>query len=152
MEEVREENRREHVRFEANVPLFAELSLWKANGKELGSRTQRVIINNLSLGGCCFETFLELPIREDVEWLLNMRLGKYSINLRGIVVRRERSDGYQIYGAKWVLTGLERQALQYRLNEYVRLVLVSSPHIHALYKKLSTRNDDGRFRHLDVSS
>ncbi|RKP53179.1 PilZ domain-containing protein [Cohnella endophytica] len=152
MEEEKEDNRRESVRFGFNVPLFAELSLRSVNGSEVGSRSQRVMLNNVGMGGCCFVTFLQLPVREDVEWFLKMRLGNYSLSLRGIIVYRNEVEGYQSYGAKWVLTGLERQALQYRLNEYVRNVLVSSPHIHTLYKKLSARNDDSEFRHLDVSS
>ncbi|MFC5404991.1 PilZ domain-containing protein [Cohnella soli] len=145
-------NRREHVRFEMNVPLFAELSLNSVGGREMGSRKQRVIIRNVSFGGCCFSTFLRMPVRDDVEWTLKLILGHYPATLRGVIVHSGEADGLFQYGVRWTLTELERQTLHYRLNDYVRNVLVRSPHIHTIYKQLTRKYESGKFKKFDVTS
>jgi hypothetical protein len=152
MNEERMENRREYIRFQLTVPLFAELSLWQIREREMRSRSQRVLLNNISVGGCLFTTNLLLPVREDVEWLLKLQLGHYTVKARAIVLHTGQEDGLIRYGVRWVMSGMERQAFQYRLNEYMRMVLVSSPHIHTLYNKISERKSDGRFKKLDVTS
>ncbi|MFC5472164.1 PilZ domain-containing protein [Cohnella suwonensis] len=151
-ESENETNRREYVRFETNVPLFAELSLRSVGGREMNSRKQRVIIHNVSFGGCCFSTFLRMPVRDDVEWTLKLLLGNYPATLRGVIVHAGEAEGLFNYGVRWALTGLERQTLHYRLNEYVRNVLVGSPHIHTIYKQLTLRYEGGQFKRFDVTS
>jgi hypothetical protein len=152
MEEEIQENRRESIRFGLIAPLFAELSLWRVKDREIRSRTQRVLLNNISAGGCQFKTHLQIPPRDDVEWLLKFQLGKYSVKLRVIIMNKDEEEGLQVYGCRLAMTGLERQSFQYRLNEYLRTVLLSSPHIHTLYKKIADRDNDGFFRKLDVTS
>ncbi|MCD9023687.1 hypothetical protein [Cohnella silvisoli] len=152
MDEEIQENRRENIRFELIVPLFAELSLWRVKEREIRSRTQRVLLRNISAGGCRFKTHLHIPPRDDVEWLLKFQLGNYSLKQKVIIVNTCQEEGLQVYGGCWTMTGLERQSFQYRLNEYLHTVLVSSPHIHTLYKKIAGRDDDGQFRKLDVTS
>jgi hypothetical protein len=152
MEEEKQENRRESFRFELIVPLFAELSLWRVKDREMRSRTQRVLLNNISAGGCRFKTHLQIPPRDDVEWLLKFQLGKYAAKLRVFIVNVGQEEGLQVYGCRWAMTGLEHQSFQYRLNEYLHAVLVSSPHIHTLYKKMADRDNDDYFRKLDVTS
>jgi hypothetical protein len=152
MDEEIQENRRESIRFELIVPLFAELSLCRIKDRELRSRTQRILLNNISPGGCQFKTHLQIPPRDDVEWLLKFQMGKYAAKFRVIILNAGHEEGLQVYGCRWAMTGLERQSFQYRLNEYLHAVLVSSPHIHTIYKKIADRDNDGHFRKLDVTS
>lgn len=152
MEEQLEENRREYIRFKLITPLFAELSLWRVNEREMRSRSQRVLFNNISVGGCQFSSNLLIPIRDDVEWLLKLQLGHYTVKARAVILHASQEDGLYAYGARWIMTNLERQAYQYRLNEYLRMVLVTSPHIHTLYKRIIDRNSDGYFKKFDVTS
>ncbi|BBI31759.1 PilZ domain-containing protein [Cohnella abietis] len=152
MEDEIQEHRREHIRFELTTPLYAELSLLRVQEREIGSRSQRVMLNNISLGGCQFKTHLQIPLRDDVEWLLKLKLGHYLIQLKAVVVNVAEDEGLYLYGVKWILTGLEKQSFQYRLNEYLRIMLISSPHIYKLYQKIADRSNDGQFKQLDVSS
>jgi hypothetical protein len=152
MEEEIIENRREHIRFELSVPLFAEFSLGRVKEKEIKSRSQRVLLTNISAGGCQLKTFLQIPPRDDVEWLLKLQLGKYATQLKAVIVRCTEEEGLQVYGLRWIMTGLECQTFKYRLQDYLFSVLVSSPHIHTLYRKIAARNSDGLFRQLDVNS
>jgi hypothetical protein len=152
MDEEMQENRRESIRFELIVPLFAELSLCRIKDRELRSRTQRILLNNISPGGCQFKTHLQIPPRDDVEWLLKFQMGKYAAKFRVIILNAGHEEGLLVYGCRWAMTGLERQSFQYRLNEYLHAVLVSSPHIHTIYKKIADRDNDGHFRKLDVTS
>lgn len=152
MEEERTENRRKHIRFELIVPLFAEFSLWRVKDKEIKSRTQRVLLTNISAGGCQLKTFLQIPPRDDVEWLLKLQLGKYTTQLKAVIVRSTEEEGLQVYGLRWIMTGVEYQTFKYRLHEYLFSVLVSSPQIHTIYRKIAARNSDGLFRQLDVTS
>ncbi|WP_256758976.1 hypothetical protein [Cohnella sp. WQ 127256] len=152
MDDVLVENRREHIRFKLTTPLFAELSLWRVDVREIRSRKQVILLNNMSVGGCQFTTNLLIPVREDVEWLIEYRMGHYFVKLRTVIVHTGHEDGLHTYGARWLMTGLERQAYQYRLNDYMQKVIISSPHIHTLYKKISDRNNDGQFRQFDVTS
>ncbi|QMV43214.1 PilZ domain-containing protein [Cohnella cholangitidis] len=146
------ENRRQHLRFQLTVPLFAELSLWQIREREMRSRSQRVMLNNISVGGCLFATALVLPVRDDVEWLLKLQLGHYTVKARAVILHAGQEDGLSRYGVRWIMSGMERQAFQYRLNEYMRMVLVSSPHIHTLYNKISERKADGQFKKFDITS
>jgi hypothetical protein len=152
MDEEIQENRREYIRFELHVPLFAELSLARVQERELKSRTQRVLLNDISLGGCQFKTYLLIPARSDVEWSFKLQLGKYFLNLKAIIVRSAQEDGFYVYGVCWKMTNFERHALHYRLNEYLFSVLVSSPHILTLYRKIVERKANGHFRGLDITS
>ncbi len=152
MEEELQLNRRKHIRFELNSPLFSEISLCRVKEREIRSRTQRILLYNISAGGCQFKTHLRIPPREDVEWLIKLQFGKYTTQLKANIVRTTQEEGIHIYGGCWKMTGLERQTFQYRLNEYLHSLLVSSPHILALYRKISDRNNDGHFRQLDVTS
>lgn len=152
MVEELQENRRKSIRFELIIPLFAELSLWRVKDREMRSRTQRVLLTNISTDGCKFKTHLLIPPRDDVEWLLKFQLGKYTAKLRVIIVNAGEEEGLQVYGCRWAMTGLESQSYQFRLNEYLYTVLVSSPHIHTLYKKIADRGNDGHFRKLDVTT
>ncbi|WP_239618859.1 PilZ domain-containing protein [Cohnella mopanensis] len=152
MDGERTENRREHIRFQLTVPLFADLSLSQVKERELRSRIQRVLLNNISVGGCQFTTNLILPVRDDVEWLLKLQLGHYTVKARAVILHTDNEEGLARYGVRWVMSGLERHAFQYRLNEYMRMVLISSPHIHTLYNKISERKSDGLFKKFDVTS
>ncbi|TVY01135.1 PilZ domain-containing protein [Cohnella terricola] len=145
-------NRRTHVRFRFQTPFLAELSLWRVRDRGLRSRAQKVIVRDISLGGCSFISKLQLPLREDVEWLVQLELGHYTAKPRLILLHRREEEGSIVYGGRWIMTALERQAFQFRFNDYVRLMLLESPHIHTLYKKIADRNDDGQFKHLDVTS
>jgi len=152
MDEENGVNRRAHVRFRFQTPFLAELSLWRVRGRSYRSRVQKVIVRDISLGGCSFISTLQLPLREDVEWSVKLELGHYIAKPRLILLHRRQEEGSNVYGGRWILTGLERQAFQFRFDDYVRLMLIESPHIHTLYKKISDRNDDGHFKHLDVTS
>jgi len=152
MMEGLEGTRRQHMRFKLNAPLFAHLSLCRVKERDIESRAQRVMLNNISVGGCQFTTNLLIPVRDDVEWKLRLQLGHYWVKLKAVVVHYAEAEGLYHYGVRWKINGLERQALQYRLNEYLRLIFVSSPHIHSLYKKLANRNCDGQFKPFDATS
>jgi hypothetical protein len=111
-----------------------------------------VLLHNISLGGCRFTTSLQIPVRDDVEWQIKLQLGHYNVKLRAVVLHESEEEGLNAYGVKWLMTGVEKQAFQYRLGEYLRLVLVSSPHIVTLYKKIADRHNDDFFKKLDVTS
>jgi len=145
-------NRRVHIRFRPQTPIYVELSLWQVRERELRSRAQRVVLRDIGLGGCSFATSLRLPIRDDVEWMVELQLGHYTAKPRIVLLHSGEEDGLFFYGGEWRMTGLERQAFRYRFDEYVRLMLIASPHIHALYKKVADRFDDGGFKRLDVTS
>ncbi|XID92825.1 PilZ domain-containing protein [Paenibacillaceae bacterium WGS1546] len=146
------ENRRAFVRFKPQAPLYVELSLHQVGQTEIGSRVQRVLLQDISLGGCRIATSLALPVREDVEWTVKLQLGFYTAKPRYVIVHSGREDGLYSYGGRWEMTGLERHAFQYRFHEYMKLLMASRPHIRALYKKLAERDMDERFKRLDVTS
>ncbi|OXS61645.1 hypothetical protein B1A99_03235 [Cohnella sp. CIP 111063] len=145
-------NRRAHIRFRPLTPVYVELTLWQVRDRELRSRAQRVLLRDIGLGGCSFATNLRLPVRDDVEWMVEVQLGHYAAKPRIVLLHCGEEDGLFFYGGQWKMAGLERQAFQYRFDEYVRLMLSASPHIHALYKKVIDRRDDGEFKRLDVTS
>lgn len=151
MDENSAENRREFVRLRLTIPIFAELSLSRIGEREMRSRTRRVNMEDIGPGGCRFTTWLRLPSREDVEWLLKFRLGKHFIHLKAQVLWSDADDeGMFTHGAKWRMTEFERQVYRYRLYEFMRTMLVASPHIHMLYKKMAARSQEEPVRRLDL--
>lgn len=145
-------NRRKHIRFGLYIPLYAELSLHRVGAQYRRSRSTKVLLDNISFGGCLFRTNLILPPREDVEWLLKLRFGTYTMHVKAIVVRASGEDGYYLYGAKWKLSPYERHLFQYRLNEYLQATYVFAPHIQTLYRLVMERSADQYFKRLDIIS
>lgn len=152
MSEEGKDNRREHIRFKLHVPLYAELTLHRVGGREMRSRTQKVLLDDISCGGCLFRTYLELPAREDVEWRMKLDLGEFAIRAIAIVVRSFEEEGYHMHGARWKLTDYEKRLFHYRLNRYLQSVYAFPPHIQTLYRKVNERGDDGQFKRLDLST
>ncbi|MFC4597470.1 hypothetical protein [Cohnella hongkongensis] len=151
MSEQRVVNRRAHLRFRPQSPVYVELMLWRIRDSERRSRAQRVLLRDIGLGGCSFATHLRLPIRDDVEWRIEMQLAGYTACPRIVLLHGgAEDDGRHYYGGQWRMNGAELLAFQYRFEEYVRLMLLESPHIHTLYKKVSDRRDDGEFKRLDA--
>ncbi len=142
--------RREHIRFKLHVPLYAELTLQRVGGREMNSRTQKVLLDDISFGGCLFRTHLQLPVREDVEWRMMLPLGSFVIRATTVVVRAYEEEGYFLHGARWVQSDYEKHLFQYRLNRYLQAAYAFGPHIQTLYRKVNERGDDGRFKRLDL--
>lgn len=152
MKQEERENRREHVRFSLHVPLYAELTLHRVGGRELRSRTQKVLLDDISFGGCLFRTHLQLPPRPDVEWVFRLQLGSYTVHLKGIVLRAKVDEGYCLYGVRWMLSAYESHLFRYRLNEYMLATYSFGPHIQAFYRKLAERRADSSFKRLDYTT
>lgn len=152
MENEENQNRREHIRFGLHIPLFAELSLHRVGELELHSRSQRVLLDNISFGGCLFRTHLRIPPRQDVEWLFKLQLGTNTVHSKGIVLRVREDEGYCLYGAAWKQSTYESRLFRYRLNKYLHATYVLGPHIEAFYRKLSERSVDGTFQRWDFST
>ena len=152
MSEEGKDNRREHIRFKLYVPLYAELTLLRVGGREMRSRSQRVLLDNISYGGCLFRSYLQLPARDDVEWAMRLDFGSYEIRAIAVIVRAYAEDGYAMYGVRWKLTDYEKHVFHYRLNQYLQTVYDFPPHIQTLYRKVNERDDDGRFKELDMST
>jgi hypothetical protein len=127
-----------------------ELIVYRLNHKELISRPIKVFMIKLGPHGCEFQSYMNIPLRDDVEWLLKQQMGSYMAHLNGVIVSSEQAYGWWTYEMKWTLSGFAKQSFEYRLNAYMQTVLVNSPHILSLYRAISERND-GEFRHLDVS-
>ncbi|WP_027087596.1 PilZ domain-containing protein [Cohnella panacarvi] len=145
-------NRRKYIRFGLYAPLYAELSLHRVGAQYRRSRSAIVLLDNISFGGCLFRTNLIIPPREDVEWLLRLRFGRYAMHAKAIVVRSGDEEGYNLYGAKWKLSAYERHLFQYRLNEYLQATYVFAPHIQTLYRQVMERTADQQFKKFDIIS
>lgn len=146
------QNRRLHVRFGLHVPLYADLYLHRVGDREITSRTLKVLLDNISYGGCLFRTHLQIPPRPDVTWMLKLRLGQSTMRLKGIIVRGQAEEGYSLYGVTWKLSAYESQIFRYRLNEYLQATYVFAPHIQTLYRKIAERSEDSRFKRLDFTT
>lgn len=145
-------NRREYIRFNLYIPLYAELSLYRVGNQCRKSRSLKVILDNISFGGCLFRTHLIIPPREEVEWLLKLQLGRNTMHIKAVVVRSSKEEGFFLYGVKWRLSAYERHIFQYRLNEYLSATYVFGPHIQTLYRKVMERISDQPFNKLDIIS
>ncbi|MBO9597677.1 MAG: PilZ domain-containing protein [Cohnella sp.] len=145
-------NRRKHIRFALYLPLYAELSLHRVGSQYRRSRSIKVLLDDISFGGCLFRTGLIIPPRDDVEWLLKLRFGTYAMHAKAIVVRSSEEEGYYLYGVKWKLSAYERHLFQYRMNEYLQATYVFAPHIQTLYRQVMERAADQQFKKLDIIS
>ncbi len=145
-------NRRKSIRFGLYIPLYAELSLHRVSAMYRRSRSTRVLLDNISIGGCLFRTNLILPPRDDVEWLFKLQFGRYTMHVKAIVVRTTEEEGYYLYGAKWKLSPYERHLFQYRMNEYLQATYVFAPHIQTLYRQVMERTADQQFKKFDIIS
>lgn len=138
--------------FKLQVPLFAELSVYRVQERPVTSGSQRVLLTHVHFEGCRFRTHLRIPARSDVLWSLKLTLGHHSIQLKAVIMRLIQEDGLFLYEANWKMTNADRYAYQVRLYEYLQSTLAASPHILALYKKITERQAFGQFRKYDISS
>lgn len=145
-------NRRQHLRFGLHIPLFAELSLSRVGEMEMRSKSQRVLLDNISFGGCLFRTHLRIPPRSDVLWSFKLQMGIHIVHTKGIVLRASEEEGYYLYGAAWKQSEYERQLFRYRLNEYLLSAYSLGPHIESFYRQLTERDMDETFKRWDVST
>ncbi|WEK54911.1 MAG: PilZ domain-containing protein [Candidatus Cohnella colombiensis] len=152
MNEIVQPNRRKYMRFELHIPLFAEFALFSVGERALRSRSQKVIVNNISFGGCRFSTHLQIPPRDDVRWCLKVDLGRSTMSLKGVIVHVEEAEGLHQYGVRWELSNYERHCFEYKLNEYLMTVYTFSPHIQSLYKQVIARYPEQHFQKLDFKS
>ncbi|MFC5530635.1 PilZ domain-containing protein [Cohnella yongneupensis] len=152
MDQEEQENRRQYIRFGLHLPLYAELSLLRVGDRTARSRSQKVLLDNISFGGCLFRTHLELPPRDDVEWMLKMQLNHHEVHLKATIVRVQEEEGYFLYGVSWKLSTYERHLFHYRLNEYLQSAYAFAPHIQTLYRKVMERGGDKQFKRLDYTT
>lgn len=131
--------------------ITSELTLCRLNDREITSRPAKVLMMKMGSWGCQFQTYMNIPVREDAEWCLKQQIGSYTAHLNGIIVSSEHDAGWWTYDMKWKMTNFAQQTFEYRLNTYMQTLLVNSPHIMTLYRSLCQRNDN-EFRRLDVST
>lgn len=129
----------------------SELSLSRLKGKEITSRPAKVLMMKIGPSGCQFQTYMNIPVREDAEWMLKQQIGSYTAHLNGIIVGSDQDAGWWTYDMRWQMTGFAQQTFEYRLNAYMLTLLVKNPHIMTLYRSISKRND-GEFHRLDLST
>lgn len=138
------------IRFRWMGSIISELSLCRLKNNEITSRPAKVLMMKIGPRGCQFQTYMNIPVREDAEWLMKQQIGSYTAHLNGIIVGSDQDAGWWTYDMRWNMTGFAQQTFEYRLNAYMQTLLVNSPHIMTLYRSISQRSD-GDFRHLDVS-
>ncbi|MBN2980289.1 hypothetical protein [Cohnella algarum] len=120
--------------------LVADISIKKIQEKEIRSNKQKVLLKEISFKGCRFQTFLRIPARDDVEWMLEIQLGLHTVRLTSVIENFREEEGLFVYSACWRLTSSEQQNFEYKLNEYLRTVLVSNRRILELYREISDRH------------
>ncbi|WP_373231301.1 hypothetical protein [Cohnella sp.] len=139
------------IRFRWMGSITSELSLCRLKDREITSRPAKVLMMKIGLRGCRFQTYMNIPVREDAEWLMKQQIGSYTALLNGIIVSSDQDAGWWTYEMRWKMSSFAQQTFEYRLNAYMQALLVNSPHIMTLYRSISQRND-GEFRRLDVST
>lgn len=154
MNEDQEEKYRsdsEGIKFRWMGSLRSELILCRLKDKEMTSSPAKVIMLKLGPRGCQFQTYINIPVREDAIWLMKHQIGSYLAHLNGIIVSSQQEAGWWTYEMRWNMSGFAQETFEFRLNAYMHALLVNSPHILTLYRSISGRND-GEFRRLDVST
>jgi hypothetical protein len=127
-------NRREHVRIQLVDGVRALIRIVNVNGEWVTSNPSEVILLNISLDGCGFQSSLQFPINNrvllEIEWLSeNERL-----QLIGQVVWKKSEDNGYRYGMCFRLPLHDRMQLQLVLNQLVLRLCPGQAISHSLYR------------------
>lgn len=128
-----------------------ELSLCRLQDEVMINRSIQVFMLRIGPSSCEFQTYMDIPVRDDAQWLMKQQMGSYTAFLHGIIVSSVQVSGWWKYEMKWTMSKFAQQIYEYRLNAYMQKVLVDSPHILTLYRAINERNDE-QSPQIDVST
>ena len=114
------------------------------------NRSIQVFMLKIGPNSCEFQTYMDIPVRDDAQWLMKQQMGSYTAHLHGIIISSVQVFGWWKYEMKWTMSKFAQQTYEYRLNAYMQKVLVDSPHILSLYQAINERNDE-ESPQIDVS-
>ncbi|UCZ53121.1 PilZ domain-containing protein [Bacillus shivajii] len=105
--------REEPLRYQFAKPIPLTFSITKVEGIEKDSSNGEGKILDLSPGGLKFESILELPIRDDVEFTFTFQMGEESFEEKGVVKwKKDFRDQLYQYGAEFLTEDSEARIIE----------------------------------------
>lgn len=121
LSEVSKNNNRRYIRIQ--VPgLTTKLHIVSVGGRVVKSGTENALVLNISPGGICLTTGLQIPADRDVKICLQTILTGIRFETEGYIVWREVVENIYEYGVEFEMLSLHRSFLIRLLNYlYVKL-------------------------------
>src|SRR5690625_3664354 len=120
---IEDSERREYFRFHFPGSLVAQMNVIELNKKKVNVGSTIILINNISLGGIKFFSFLKLPVNLDMILKFKFKIMDNEFLLKGIIVRciEERAELFS-YGVSFKnVSEVEKDKLAEVINRMTAL-------------------------------
>ncbi len=115
--EVVNSERRKFLRIDLDPHLESDMTVVEINGKRVDLGKMLVAMENIGLGGSCFLSHIQLPVRPDLILRIGTEINGEKIEYPGkIVWKQEAADNYYYYGVEFLIDENEREKLSKLLN------------------------------------
>lgn len=126
-EKVQMENNQDFYRFTFDKAVVGKLSIDSIAGTKVRENKTIVNIQDFSATGASFESQLNFPVREDVEFTLKTKLLDKEVELRGVLSQKSNNDEKFKYDLKFAFDK-SKDYLQKELVKIVNSLQIASRH------------------------
>lgn len=105
-------NRRKYKRYKYNGKFDAKMNVIKVDNKSIQSEWRKIQVNDISKGGMQIMSSLKLPLINELMLNFKILVSDKEIPLKGIVVRREKTNNMYIYGISFKISEIEMEELE----------------------------------------
>ena len=114
---ISNKERRQFFRIDLDTHLEADMTVVEINNKRVELGKMLVAMENIGLGGTCFLSHIQLPVRRDLILRIGTEIFGEKIEYAGkIVWKQEAADNYYYYGVEFLIDEKEREKLANLLN------------------------------------
>lgn len=110
-------NRRKYFRLQFDFPLCADMTIVRLKGKDIRIGKSRTLVKDISLGGLCFLSNINMPAREGLVLQFTTTIFEKQIQFVGDIVWKLEENGLWRYGLKFRMTDKERDQFAPLFNQ-----------------------------------
>ena len=127
---------RDQIRISVRDKVDAAITIHNVFGQDVETGTTPVILEDISLSGMKFQTFLKFPVNKDYTLRVRLTLGEWDFSLLAYVVWRRKEENLFVYGCSFLPDDKLRRALAAAIGEQLRLMNPRNYRIHQLYHRM----------------
>lgn len=136
MGEEKQVIRRDQVRISVRDKVDAAITICNVFGQHVEAGTTPVLLEDISLSGMKFQTFLKFPVNKNYTLRVRVTLGEWDFSLLAHVLWRRKEENLYVYGCSFLPDNKLRRALAAALQDKLRLMNPTYYRIHQLYQRM----------------
>lgn len=120
----------------------AKVTIFDVRGDEATLGNTSVLLEDISLEGLQFLSYLRFPVNTDYRLRFTITLGEWEFALLGQVMWRSKQENMFAYGCRFEPDADLKKALSVALQQQIRSMCPNHHRIHYLYQRFMERQFD----------